>query len=439
MVLKLSRKKIILFNMYIPFNKNFLKTITLFIAFSFISSGFTSFINIKAEDLQSTEFEIKDAGISNSQGTLDSSSLSLIGSLGSIVNDVRLTSGTYEINSGSGVNLLNVPKVQCFETNTIGNNTNCLSLPNSNGMQGECGGFGCYSKAKLEIDAQENPFDTLYLVKILDVTDNITYYLKSDHTLGLTYTISNFLSKCAIEGKDSSNPDCDQESDSGWNINLQSTNIFYLDSQKSYSASVKALNGDYTETTFGNSINTDTTAQALALDLDIGPSNEPNIESSQPYNINIMQGTGYQAVQTSTDLLWFNFNTNNPNGFDFYVKDKYNGLYSQTKNVTIPSVNSNLATDNDAGYGIKIFGDNITQTTLGPLLKSIGYNTSGENEVGSLTTANKLLFSTNTSETGKGEIYNGRGAIVFKVKTQVTTPISGDYTDELYFTIIGNY
>ena len=72
-------------------------------------------------------------------------------------------------------------------------------------------------------------------------------------------------------------------------------------------------------------------------------------------------------------------------------------------------------------------------------MKAIGYNTSVENEVGSLTTANKLLFSTNTSETGKGEIYNGRGAIVFKVKTKVTTPITSDYTDELYFTIIGNY
>ena len=73
--------------------------------------------------------------------------------------------------------------------------------------------------------------------------------------------------------------------------------FFYLDSQKTYSASVKALNGDYSETTFGNSINSNTTAQAVALDLDIGPSSNPNIESSQPYNINIMSGTGYQTVQ----------------------------------------------------------------------------------------------------------------------------------------------
>ena len=196
--------------MYIPKNNKIFKAGTLFFAFIIVLSNSIYFTKIKAEDLQSNDFEIKDAGISNSQGTLDSSSLSLIGSMGNVVSDVRLTSGTYEINSGSGTNLLNVPKIQCFETNSIASNTNCLSLPNNNGMQGECGGFGCYSKAKIEIDPQGNPFDTLYLVKVLDITDNVTYYLKSDHTLALTYTISNFLSKCAIEGKDSQNQDCDE-------------------------------------------------------------------------------------------------------------------------------------------------------------------------------------------------------------------------------------
>jgi hypothetical protein len=396
---------------------------------------------IRAENLNSTNYEIKDAGISNGSSTLDSASYSLIGTIGDFANDTRLTSGTYGILSGFGKDFLSTPKVQCFETNSNSDNSECLSLPNQMGMLGECGGGGCYSKAKIEIESQDNPYDTLYTVKLLNTTDNITYYLKSDHTLSLAYSIANYLTKCAIEGKDSKNPNCDQEGDSGWNSNLQSSNIYYLESNKTYIASIRALNGDYTETSYGDSKTAMTASQIISLDIDVGPNSDPTVESTLPYTINALSGVGYQTVQTASNLIWFDFNSNNPKGFSFYLKSKNKGLFSASTQTLIPSEDEDLTTDNNenGGYGIKIYNSNTTQQSLGPLIKSNNFNTNGENIVGSVTDINKLLFSTRETETEKGEIFNGRGGIILKAKTRVTTPPAGDYIDELVFTIIGDF
>lgn len=397
--------------------------------------------SINAEDLESGNFKIQDATINNGGILLNSTSYSLIGSLGDIGNDTRLTNGTYAIKSGLEQEIISVPKVQCFETNSNTDNTECLSLPNQKGMIGECGGFGCYSKAKIEIDSQGNPYDTLYTVMIINTTDNIIYYLKSDHTLSLTQSISNYLSKCAIEGKDENNPDCDQIGDSGWSANLQSTNVFYLEPNKTYETRIKALNGDYTETPYSQSKTTTTTSQTISLDIDIGSNNESTVENSSPYTVNILSGIGYQTVQTATNLIWFDFNSNNPNGFNFYINSNNHGLFSSTTSGIIPSEDEDISTDlnNNGGYGIKIYNGNTTQQSLGPLIKSSIYNTAGENIVGAVMGLNKLLFSTSNLNSNNGEILNGRGAIILKARTYITLPIAGDYTDELFFTIIGDF
>ena len=410
------------------------------VLFVLLVVGIGSIQSIYAENLESTNFKIQDATINNGSDLLDSTSYSLIGNLGAIGNDSRLTSGTYELYSGLEQEILSVPKIQCFETNSNTDNTECLSLPNLKGMIGECGGFGCYSTAKIEIDSQGNPYDTLYTVMIINTTDNIVYYLKSDHTLSLSQSISNYLSKCAIEGKDENNPDCAEIGDSGWNANLQSTNIYYLESNKTYEASIKALNGDYTETSYSESKTTTTTSQTISLDIDIGPNSEPTVENTSPYTVNVLQGIGYQTVQTATNLIWFDFNSNNPKGFNFYIKSDRQGLFSSTTNGEIPSEDENLSADlSNGGYGIKIYNGNTTQQSLGPLIKSSTYNTAGENIVGAVTDLNKLLFSTSNLDNNNGEILNGRGAIILKARTYITLPIAGDYIDELFFTIIGDF
>ena len=201
------------------------------------------------------------------------------------------------------------------------------------------------------------------------------------------------------------------------------------------------MNGDYTETAYGDTKNTTTSSQSMSLDFDIGPSSNPTVESSSPYSVNIFSGGGYQAVQTSSNYIWFDFNSNNPNGFNFHVRSENEGLYSATANALIPSEDEDLSTDsnNNGGYGIKIFNENNTQETLGPLIKSTNYDTSGANYVGAVSNLNKLIFSTNDTGSNRGEILNGRGAIILKAKTRITTPVAGDYSDELFFTIVGDF
>ena len=59
--------------------------------------------------------------------------------------------------------------------------------------------------------------------------------------------------------------------------------------------------------------------------------------------------------------------------------------------------------------------------------------------MGAVSNSNSLLFSTNNLGGDRGEILNGRGAIILKAKTTITTPIAGDFTDELFFTVIGDF
>jgi len=412
--------------------------VVLFLGFSMLMFNL---IPVLSENLQSTNFIIEDASITSGSEILNSNNYSLAGSIGEITSDDRLMSGSYEIKGGfpNGI-IANVPKITCFETNTTSSTTTCISLINNKGMQGECGSPGCYNKAKIEIDSQNNPYDTLYLVKIGNLTDNTTHYLKSDHTLGLTYTTNNFLTKCAIEGKDLNNPNCNENGDAEWNSNLQSTNMFYLSDNTTYQASVSALNGDFTGTGFSSATSANTVMQSVGLDIDVGPTTEPNINNNAPYNINLSDISLLTAT-TSVNLVWLDMLSNNPKGFSIYTRDTNNGLFSSNKNATIPSENEDLSVDlnHNGGFGIKVYNGNTTETALGPLNKATGFNTINEDTVGSLSTTNKLLFFTNDSNGNKGEILNGRGAILIKARATATTPISSDYSDIIYFSIMGNY
>jgi hypothetical protein len=400
-----------------------------------------NFSPVFGESLQSNNFIIEDASVTTGSGIFDSTNYSLAGSMGEITSDDRLMSGTYELTGGeAGGVVASVPKITCFETTTTNITTSCLSLPNSKGMQGECGSPGCFNKAKIEIDNQNNPYDTLYLVKIEKLTDNTTYYLKSDHTLGLSFTISNFMTKCAIEGKDLNNPGCDTNTDSDWNPALQSSNVFYLTDNTEYRASVSALNGDFTGTDFSPTANTITKMQSIGLDIDVGPASTPDVNSNAPYTINLSEISPLTPY-TAPNLIWLDLASNNSKGLSVYIKDTNNGLFSISKNATIPSENEDLSLDPNfnGGYGVKVYNGNTTQTALGPLQRAASYNTVSDDFVGSLLSTNKLLFFTNDSGENKGEIMNGRGGIMVKARATASTPISSDYSDDIYFTIIGNY
>lgn len=398
-------------------------------------------IVITAEDLQSENYVIESLTIDSAGETLTSDSYSMLTALGEIEADSRLTSGSYEIQSGfpNGVTA-NIPSVRCFETNTDNTNTNCLFFPLNDGAVGECGEPGCFDRAKIEIDPQDNPYDTLYLVKFQALTDNSIFYLKGDHTLGSTYDASNFMTICELTGVDPNNPNCDSSEDVDWNPNLQSTNVYNLQSDTEYTLSALALNGDFTATNFSSTINATTVSPSIVFDIDIAEQSQPDLETTSPYTISLGE-ISFKFPTIATDLIWFTMGTNLTEGIGVYVRDSNNGLYSTSKTASIPSETEDLSQDinENGGFGIKTFNYNPSENSLGPLQKSSLYNTEAVNAVGLLSTTNNLLFYTTTAEATKGQINSGKAAIQIQAKAAYDTPVSGDYSTFITAVIIGNY
>lgn len=396
---------------------------------------------VLSEDLQSESYTIQDISVNSTGDILVSENYDMLTSLGDINSDSRLISGSYELQSGYPSNLnMSIPLINCFETTTDNSTSLCSHLPRREGARGECGSPGCYDKAKIEIGPQDNPYDTLYLIRLVEQTDNTIYYLKSDHTLGLDFDASNFMTRCELEGKDDNNPDCDDPDSSGWNASLQSMNIYNLQPNTEYQASALALNGDLTDTGFSESIEAETTSPALIFDINIADDAGANTQTAAPYDVS-MGDISFKFPVVANDLIWLNLGTNLGEGIGIYIKGSTNGLYSSSKDALIPSESEDLALDSNqnGGFGIKTYNYSPSQLSLGPLLKSSTYDTAGVNEVGQVTTSNSLLFYTSKTESTFGAINNGKGALQLQARAAYNTPISGDY--EIYLTtiIVGNY
>lgn len=396
---------------------------------------------IYAQTLQSNTYKINDANINNTSQILTSTNFSMLGDISNLTSDARLISGSYELQSGfPNGTLANVPLIKCFETITDNTNSNCLNLPNNWGTKGECGYGGCFDRAKLEIDNQLNPFDSLYLTKLIDNTDNTVYYLQSDHTLSLTYDINDFLTICSLEGRDLNDPNCDQDTDPNWDIELQRFNILGLNTNTTYSISIAALNGDFTGTEFSPEFSAQTGVPSIFFDLNIGLESNPNVISSAPYEISLGDIT-YSFPVTATDLIWMNIGINTKEGLSVFVHDSNDGLLSSATNTTIPSQTEDLNEDtgNNGGYGLKTYNFSPSQTFLGPLKRSTTYDTSTGNSVGAVSSNNTIVFSTNTIDGTQGRILEGKGALYLKARSTAISPASSDYRDILTFIIVGNF
>lgn len=384
--------------------------------------------------LDSNNYRILDPNVDSGGGAGDSTNYSLLTSTGVAGADERLESTSYALGVGfpNGIQA-NVPLVRCAESDTVSGNSTCLALPNANGAQGECGEPGCYDRIKLELDPQGNPIDTLYLVKIVDQLTSTTYFLQSDHTLATSYDIADYMTICELEGRDSNNSACDDAGDAAWDASLQSTNVYNLASGRSYTVSARALSGDFTETQFSPEVAVATELPALVLDLDIGTTSAASTTSPYSVSLGVLSTA---AATTATNQIWLDLGTNAVNGLNTYIRGANGALQSGTN--TIPSENEDLATDsnNNGGFGLKT--GSYTQSSLGPLQASANYLTSGSDEVGSLTTINKLAFFTNTTGANLGPLTAGRAGMAVKARARNTTP-AGAYSETASFSLVGNF
>jgi hypothetical protein len=399
-----------------------------------ISLLFVSYPAKFSAQLESDNYKILDSQVDSGGGAGDSASgnYSLLQSFGNPTADSRLTSGSYAMGAGfpNGI-IANVPKILCAETDTTTGGT-CY-FPNSYGAQGECGSPGCADRAKVEIDPQENPIDTLYLVIIEDTDTSTTYYVQSDLSISTTYDINDYMTKCTFEGRDTRDASCDDSSSTA--IAKQRYNILGLRPGVTYNVSSRALSGDFTETQIGPSSSFTTEHVTLILDIDIGTVS--TVENDPVYQVDLGVLPISSGV-TATDTIWLDMGTNNPGGLNVYTKDLYDGLKNTASATVIPSEAEDVYTDpnSNGGFGLKTSYAN--QTRLGPLQKAALYDTAGANEVGNLSsTLEQLIFYTSSTASSDGQITEGRGGLTVKAKTPASIE-GGDYEDTIIFTMTTN-
>jgi hypothetical protein len=388
-----------------------------------------------AQDLESPNYRIEDPSVNSGGGISDGNNgRDILTSAAQTGADTRLESSSYALRTGfpNGIQA-NVPTINCIETNTDSTSTNCQYLPNSNGMIGECGSPGCYDRAKIEINDENNPVDTLYLVSLSDDGWATSYYLQSDHTIDTTFDINDYMTQCTLEGRDPDDANCDDSSDTNWNESLQSNNIYGLKSGTTYQVRVRAVSGDFTETQYSPIQSTTTELPTLTLDLDIAAT---DIDTSAPNEMNL--GTLRSGVIIDPDDdIWVDISTNTIEGTSVYVQNNGQGLYSSATTESIPSETEDLSTnDGDGGYGLKTISS--TQASLGPLQEASLYNTSNTTSVGNILSTENLIFFTDTTGTNDGPITDGRGRTTLKAKS-FESLAAGEYSDTITFTATGNW
>lgn len=256
-----------------------------------------------------------------------------------------------------------------------------------------------YNKLLLQVNTGSNPSDALYAVAIS--TDNwvTTNYVQSDNTIG------------AVLGSE------DYQTYVNWGSSIGEY-VVGLAASTTYKVKIKAIHGKSTETEYSAEASAATSQVSLTYDIDISASDS---ESSPPYTI-AFGSLAPATVNTASNLIWFDLNSNAEGGAFIYVRGTNNGLHSAAKAYTIPTVSANLTSQSE-GYGMRI--STTTQSSGGPLAAVAPFVGSGET-VGSITTTSQTILNSSSQP-----ISGGRASALVKVKVAASAPASADYVDTI--------
>ena len=136
------------------------------------------------------------------------------------------------------------------------------------------------------------------------------------------------------------------------------------------------------------------------------------------------------SVNTASNRIWMDIDTNAESGGYVYIYSANNGLLSAHTSHTISSVTGNLAALSE-GFGIQ--NNSATQTSGGPLTALSPYNGAADN-VGIVNSTIRELYSTGTNP-----IVGGRASVTLKMKPSASTPASSDYSDTLTLIAAGTF
>ncbi len=396
--------------------KSVLNTIFLFLLFSQPLLGY-------AAELDSTNFKI--VGATTKQGGLTQTSdgdYSALLEMGRISNNPRNYSTSYKLfTSPEEAFLPAVPEVSCFETTTSGSSA-CTTGPSeltTGGMVAICGPSGCYDRARFEIDANDNPTDTLYEILIsednfvsdIKYIDGNTFWPESIST----HNLSDFLTKTDWETPD--------------------FNILGLQSGTTYYIRIAALHGDFTQTEVGPIASATTSFGSIFFDIDIEDEMGISAETSPPHSISFTGAyelIGGSAPITAQDRIWMDAGTNSQGGFALVTRGLNGGLKSDTTGQTILSATADLNSTTD-GFGIQ--SEYINQDSY-PYLSSItattDYGGTG-NSVGIVGVTATKVYESSTP------VFNGRMALKVIAKPGIDKGAATDYQETIFFILIPRF
>lgn len=385
---------------------------------------------IAAQDLDSSNYRLLAPSLDSNTGNSDSSNYSLL-SNSSPVNDYIASSSNYTYSGGMSAFIeAKVPSVSCFETSTNSGTTSCLNIPGSDGMRGVCSEPGCYDRAKVEINTEDNPDDVRYAIQIATnpaFTTGVQYIGGSNRFPKSNLTLADFLNKCEWEGTIYSSYCV------GSNATYQKFNILGLTPGTLYYLRVAALKGatsaaEYTQSDWSASVTATTQNTSLTFDIDIAPNTYTS--STPPYElsaINIIPETTF----TSSDYIIFKTTTNALNGIFVALSVSSADLVNILTGSTTPSISGDLDSAS-SGFGLRNDSTTNSQTNSGNLgtitinSSPIDYTDTGAaNRVGGPTTTSTAIFNSNLLP-----LLNGVAGFKLKVKSDFSKP-AGEYNQTL--------
>lgn len=375
-------------------------------------------IPVSAEELTSDKYKA-NLNITTGGEETESAKYSTLFTFGAPLADARFDSANYTLKGGL-INTFqaNVPKVLCFEAISDGT-TECTN-PNitPSGMVMLCGDGGCYDRARFEIDAQNNPADTLYAVQIKKAIDVDWSFLD-----GSTFTIEN-----------STTHDLnDYKTKEAWE-NSGDFNIIGLEIETEYQLGITALHGDLTESGQSPLKSTMTGVPTISFDIDIASGTGSTTDTDGPHSIDLSEISN-DFVSTASDKVWFDIGTNAIGGGELHSISLNGGLYSIAYEYLIPSISGDLASVPE-GFGLVEYSS--SQEFLGPLVATTNYANLGNPDTTRVGIVEEMTSRVIYNTSAK-PIAGGRGAVNLKYKASGMAPAGYDYFDELTFLLVSTF
>lgn len=370
-----------------------------------------------AQTIESPSYKLLDLSVnsgSQSSSSNDFKSSNLVGGEG-----FYISSSAYKIYTDREF-LANTPKIKCVSTGYIVLGT-CDNAPNNwvSNFESYCGKGGCFNRARLEIDTQNNPIDTLYAVYISKnadfsdpvIVDGITFYTKD------------------IDLKELS----DYLKINEWHS--PTFNIRGLDPNTTYYFKVSALHGDLTESELSPLMSNQTSQSEISLDINIGDNTGTETNSS-PYSIDISGETGY--TKYSEDYIWVTNGINLDSGVVANIINGNEGILGLNTGYLVPSTTEDIENYPYENIGLQFF--NSIEEFIPPnggsssvSINSIFYKnySSRTNNVGRITTTPTTLH------TSTGIQYENKVGYKLLFKYTENTP-ADRYSTNLTITLFPN-